>query len=87
MEIEIAVAQAVAGLDQCSHGAAVETTVFVKAPFGLEAAEAGLGVKAEGAFNYLGFGNRVSELEEASVKVPDGFTTGAPAGRVVFRHD
>ena len=47
VEIEVAVAQAVASLDQCSHGAAVETTVFVKAPCGLEAAEAGLGVKAE----------------------------------------
>ena len=87
MEIEVAVAQAVAGLDQCSHGSGVETTVFMKAPFGLETAETDLGVKAEEAFDYLGFGNRVSELEEASVKVPDGFTTGAPAGRVVFRHD
>ena len=61
--------------------------MFVKTPFGLKAAEAGFGVTAEGALNYLGFGNRVSELEEASVKVPDGFTTGTPAGRVVFRHD
>ncbi len=87
VEIEVAVAQAVASLDQCSHGSGVETTVFMEAPFGLEAAETGLGVRAEEAFDYLGFGNRVSELEEASVKVPDGFTTGSPAGRVVFRHD
>ena len=87
MEIEVSVAEAVAGLDQCSHGGGVETTVFVKTPFGLETAEASLGVKAEGAFNYLGFGNRVSEFKEASVKVPDDFTTGAPAGRVVFRQN
>ena len=87
VEIEVAVAQAVAGLDQCSHGGGVETTVFVKTPFGLETAEASLGVKAEGAFNYLGFGNRVSEFKEASVKVPDSFTAGPSAGLVVFRHD
>ena len=37
--------------------------MFVKTPFGLEAAEAGFGVIAKGAFNYLGFLNRVSELE------------------------
>ena len=61
--------------------------MFVKTPFGLEASEASLGVKAERAFNYLGFGYRVSELKEAPVKVPDGFTTGAPAGRVVFRQN
>ena len=61
--------------------------MFVKTPFGLKAAEAGFGVTAEGALNYLGFGNRVSEFKEASVKVPDSFTAGPSAGLVVFRHD
>ena len=61
--------------------------MFVKPPFGLEAAEAGFGVIAKGAFNYLGFLNRVSELEQASVQISNSLTAGPSAGLVVFRHD
>ncbi len=87
VEIEITVAEAVAGLDKRSHSCSVQTTVFVKTPFGLEAAEAGFGVAAKGALNYLGFFNRVSELKQASVQVLNSFTAGPSAGLVVFRHD
>ncbi len=87
VEIEATVAEAVAGLDQRSHSRSVQTTVFVKTPFGLEAAEAGFGIAAKGALNCLGFLNRVSELEQASVQVSNSFTAGPSAGLVVFRHD
>ena len=58
--------------------------MFVKATFGLEAAETGFGVAAEKTLIYLGFFNRVSELEQASVQVPNSFTVGPSAGLVVF---
>ena len=67
VEIEVTVAKAVAGLDQRSHSRSVQTPVFVKTPFGLEAAEADFSVTAKGALNYLGFFNRVSELQQTSV--------------------
>ena len=87
MKIEVAIAEAVAGLDQCGHSRSVQTTVIVKTSFGLEGAEAGFGVTAKGALNYLGFLNRVSEFEQASVEVSNSFTAGPSAGLVVFRHD
>ena len=65
VEIEGAVAKAVAGLDQRSQSRSVQTTVFVKTSFSLEGAEAGFGVTAKGALNYFGFLNRISELEQA----------------------
>jgi len=67
VKIEVAIAEAVAGLDQCSHSRGVQTTVFVKTSFDLEGAEAGFGVVAKRALNYLGFLNRISELNQASV--------------------
>ena len=87
VEIEVAVAKVVAGLDQRSHSRSVQTPVFVKTPFGLEAAEAGFSVTAKGALNYLSFFNRVSELQQASVQISNSLTTGPSAGLVVFRHD
>ena len=87
VEIEVTVAKAVAGLDQRSHSRSVQTTVFVKTPFGLEAAEADFSVTAKGALNYLGFLNRVSELQQASVQISNSLATGPSAGLVVFRHD
>tara|TARA_B100001146_G_C15832520_1_gene285687 strand:- start:86 stop:421 length:336 start_codon:yes stop_codon:yes gene_type:complete len=87
VKIEVAIAEAVAGLDQCSHSRSVQTTVIVKTSFGLEGAEAGFGVTAKGALNYLGFLNRISEPEQASVEVSNSFTAGPSAGLVVFRHN
>ena len=87
VKIEGTIAEVVAGLDQCRHSRSVQTTVFVKTSFGLEAAEADFGVTAKGALNHLGFLNRVSEFEEASVQVSDSLTADSPAGLVVFRHD
>ena len=84
VEIEVAVAKAVAGLDQRGHSRSVQTTVFMKTPFGLEAAEACFGVTAKGTLNYLGFLNLVSELEQASVQISNSLTTCPSTGVVVF---
>jgi hypothetical protein len=87
VEIEIAVAESITGLNQCSHGCSVQATMFAKTPFGLEAAEVGFGVTAKGALDYFRFLNRESELKQAAVEISNGFTAGPLVGLVVFRHD
>ena len=87
MEIEVTVAESIAGFNQRSHSRSIQTTVFVKTPFGLEAAEVGFGVTAKGALDYFRFLNRESELKQAAVEISNGFTAGPLVGLVVFRHD
>ena len=71
MQVQVAVTQVEARLDQgCCRGR-VEETVIVQAPLGLEAPDTGGGCRTEDAGLHLGAVYRVAHLGKAPMEVAD----------------
>jgi len=71
VEVEVAIAEAVAGLHEGCMGGIIDRSMFIKAPFGLEGQEGPDGIGAENSVNHLMVVHRVASVGQTTVQVVD----------------
>ena len=82
VQVQVAVAEAVAGLDEGGQRVVIDVAVLVQAPLRLEPGDLGSRVWSESAVGQLVVDDRMAGVFEAPVQVPDAGAGGADGERL-----